>query len=84
MGGLRAAGYRTSEPEGTFYLVVESPDPDEFAFCDRLAEQDVYVLPGTFFEASGYFRISLTASMEMIERALPVFASVHAELLVPA
>ena len=79
--GLRAAGYRTSEPEGTFYLVVESPDRDDLAFCDRLAEQNVFVLPGAFFESPGYFRISLTATMEMIDRALPIFASVGAEAL---
>jgi aspartate aminotransferase len=84
VSGLRAAGYSTSEPEGTFYLVVKSPDPDDFAFCERLAEQDVFVLPGMFFEAPGYFRISLTATMEMIERALPVFASVQAEMLAVA
>jgi hypothetical protein len=36
------------------------------------------------FESPGYIRISLTATMEMIERALPVFAAAHAELLTPA
>lgn len=82
--GLRAAGYRTSEPEGTFYLVVESPFANEWEFVDRLAQDDVFVLPGTVFDAPGYIRISLTGTMEMIERALPVFAAAHAELLTPA
>lgn len=80
VSGLRAAGYRTSEPEGTFYLVVESPFADESKFIDRLAQDDVLVLPGSVFDAPGYFRISLTATMEMIERALPVFAAVRAEV----
>ena len=31
----------------------------------------------------GYFRISLTATMEMIERALPIFAAAHSEMLLP-
>jgi aspartate aminotransferase len=84
VGGLREAGYRTSEPEGTFYLVVESPLADEREFVDLLAENDVFVLPGSIFDAPGYIRISLTATMEMIERALPVFAAAHAELLAPA
>jgi aspartate aminotransferase len=84
VSGLRAAGYRTSEPEGTFYLVVESPYANEWEFLDRLAEDDVFVLPGAMFESPGYIRISLTATMEMIERALPVFAAAHAELLTPA
>ena len=33
----------------------------------------VFVMPGTLFERPGYFRISLTASPEMVERALPAF-----------
>jgi hypothetical protein len=33
------------------------------------------VLPGVLVELPGYFRISLTANDEMIERALPGFAS---------
>jgi aspartate aminotransferase len=84
VSGLRAAGYRTSEPEGTFYLVVESPFANEWEFVDRLADEDVFVLPGTIFDAPGYIRISLTATMEMIERALPVFAAIHAKMLSPA
>lgn len=82
--GLRTAGYRASEPEGTFYMVVESPDPDDVAFCERLAERNVFVLPGAYFEAPGFFRVSLTGTMAMIERALPVFEALSLEMLVPA
>jgi len=70
---LGAAGYQLRRPEGTFYLWVRSPDPDDRAFCRRLAERQVLVLPGTVFEVPGYFRVSLTANNEMIERALPEF-----------
>jgi aspartate aminotransferase len=70
---LGAAGYQLSRPEGTFYLWVRSPDPDDRAFCRRLAERQVLVLPGAVFEVPGYFRVSLTANNEMIERALPEF-----------
>ncbi len=42
-------------------------------FAEKLAGQDVFVMPGTLFERPGDFRISLTASAEMIERALPAF-----------
>jgi aspartate aminotransferase len=75
MNGLRVMGYDVTEPEGTFYLLVKSPIEDDLAFADRLAEDDVFILPGSMFEMPGYFRISLTATMEMIERALPVFAA---------
>lgn len=72
--GLTAAGYDVNNPQGTFYLLARSPWADDLAFCRYLAEQDIYVLPGSSFELPGYFRISLTANDEMIDRALPGFA----------
>jgi len=72
--GLRACGYEVHVPEATFYLLPRSPLPDDLAFVEVLAEQDVFVLPGTIVEAPGYFRLSLTASDATIEEALPRFA----------
>ena len=74
VGELRAAGYQLRVPEGTFYLWVRSPDPDDLAFCRRLARRGVLALPGTICEVPGYFRLSLTASNPMLDRALPVLA----------
>jgi aspartate aminotransferase len=73
IGALREMGYDVNTPEGTFYLLVRSPLADERAFCAHLAARKVLVLPGTACELPGYFRISLTANTEMIERALPHF-----------
>jgi aspartate aminotransferase len=70
---LRGAGYSVHTPEATFYLLVRAPIDDELAFARRLAEDTVLVLPGSAFEMPGYFRISLTATDEMVERAIPVF-----------
>jgi aspartate aminotransferase len=70
---LTEFGYDLRVPEGTFYLWVRSPDTDDVAFCRRLADSNVLVLPGTVCEVPGYFRISLTASNDMIDRALPAF-----------
>ena len=70
---LQRVGYELQSPEGTFYLWVRSPDPDDFAFVQMLASQGVLVLPGTTCASPGHFRISLTGTMEMIERGLPVF-----------
>ncbi|HEX2363256.1 MAG TPA: aminotransferase class I/II-fold pyridoxal phosphate-dependent enzyme [Jiangellaceae bacterium] len=78
-GELAASGYDLRIPEGTFYLWVRSPDPDDVAFCRRLADQDVLVLPGSVCEVPGYFRISLTASNDMIDRALPAFRAAAGE-----
>jgi aspartate aminotransferase len=72
---LSQAGYDLRSPEGTFYLWVRSPDPDDLAFVERLAKEGVLVLPGTTCGSPGYFRISLTGTAEMIEKSLPVFRS---------
>jgi aspartate aminotransferase len=79
VGALRAMGYSLHVPEATFYLLPRSPVPDDQAFAERLARDDVFVLPGTVVEMPGYFRISLTANDDMVERALPVFAAALAE-----
>jgi aspartate aminotransferase len=70
---LQSMGYELHRPEGTFYLFARSPIADDGAFAERLAEHDVFVLPGYMFETPGFFRISLTASDDMIERGLPGF-----------
>ena len=62
-------------PAGTFYVMVRSPIDDDVAFSEWLADRDVLVLPSTIVELPGWFRLSLTASDEMVEQALPVFAS---------
>lgn len=72
--GLRDAGYDLHVPEGTFYLLPKSPIADDWAFTERLAREQVYVLPGEIVELPGYFRVSVTASNVMIDQALPVFA----------
>jgi aspartate aminotransferase len=70
---LTEMGYEVTLPEGTFYLLVRSPIEDDFLFTQRLADRDVFVLPGSLVDAPGHFRISLTATHEMVERALEGF-----------
>jgi aspartate aminotransferase len=70
---LRDAGYEVHVPQGTFYLLPRSPLADDWAFTELLAEFDIFVLPGTVVELPGYFRISLTANDDMIDRAIPGF-----------
>jgi aspartate aminotransferase len=71
---LREQGYAVQVPEGTFYLLLRAPLADDRGFCAHLAQEGVRVLPGHVVELPGYFRISLTANDEMVERSLPVFA----------
>jgi aspartate aminotransferase len=70
---LLSMGYEVTRPEGTFYLMVRSPDADDMAFSERLAELGALVLPGTIVECPGWFRISLTASDAMVDRGLEAF-----------
>jgi aspartate aminotransferase len=73
VGALRAMGYQTTNPEGTFYVLVRCPTEDDQAFADALADDNVLVLPGTIVELPGWARLSLTASDDMVEQALPAF-----------
>ncbi len=79
VGALREIGYETTMPEGTFYIMARSPMTDDVAFTDILARHKVLVLPGTVVEVPGWFRISLTATDEMVERGIPGFAAAWAE-----
>jgi len=72
---LNSMGYSVHKPEGTFYLLPRSPLADDVAFCNQLVNYKIACLPGKIMEMPGYFRISLTASDVMIERALPQFAA---------
>lgn len=74
VAALREQGYQLHSPEATFYLLPQAPQADDRAFCALLAEQGIAVLPGHVIELPGYFRISLTATDEMVERSLPIFA----------
>jgi aspartate aminotransferase len=79
VAALREIGYRVTMPEAAFYLFPESPLADDQEFANILADLGVLVLPGRMFETPGFFRISLTATMETIEASLPRFAAAYAQ-----
>jgi aspartate aminotransferase len=79
-GALAGAGFEITRPEGTFYLWSRAPGGDAQAYCDALSARGVYVMPGALFDQPHHFRVSLTATSEMIERALPDLLAVAAEL----
>ncbi|HYN20088.1 MAG TPA: aminotransferase class I/II-fold pyridoxal phosphate-dependent enzyme, partial [Thermoanaerobaculia bacterium] len=76
---LVRAGCRPLDPEGTFYLFSGWPEGDPEAAWNSLADRDVFVMPGSILGAPNHFRISLTASDAMVEKALPAFAEAAAE-----
>lgn len=77
---LTGADVEVTRPEGTFYLWGRAPGGDGDAFCDALAARGVHLMPGALFDQPQQFRISLTATMPTIERALPHILEVAAEL----
>ena len=77
---LQEMGYEASMPEGTFYTMARSPIEDDVAFGDVLARNRVLVLPGAIVETPGWFRVSLTASDEMVEAGIPRFAAARRDV----
>jgi aspartate aminotransferase len=68
---LQQAGYVVVPPDGTLFLYVGTPDgADDFSFIEHLASHGVLALPAPIFHHSGYFRLSLTGSEQMLERGL--------------
>lgn len=70
---LGSYGYDVPDSHATFFLYPRSPIADELAFVEALASHDVLVLPARLFHDTGRFRIAVTASDAVIDRALPVF-----------
>ena len=79
VSALRHQGYETTWPQGTFYVMARSPLADDEEFARILNKHKVLVLPGTIVETPGWFRISLTASDQMVERGIPLFAAARKE-----
>jgi aspartate aminotransferase len=78
--GLRECGYEVRAPEGAFYVTPKAPVEDDGAFSEMLARRGVFCLPVSVVRMNGCLRASVTASDEMIERALPVFAAARKEV----
>ena len=72
---LTAMGYETAKPDGAFYLFIKAPGGDAVAFSEKAKQHDLLVVPGDGFGCPGYFRICYCVKAEMIEKSLPVFAS---------
>jgi aspartate aminotransferase len=72
---LGAAGHTVVEPDATLFVYVRNPsESDDFEFVEELAGRGVLVLPAPVFHHDGYFRLSLTGSQRMLDRALEVLS----------
>ncbi len=64
-------GLSCIKPDGAFYLFPKSLEEDDYAFCQKAAEHNIMMVPGSEFGYPGYVRISYCVSTEQIQRALP-------------
>jgi aspartate aminotransferase len=80
MSALAEGGCEVLRPEGTFYLWSKWPGDEHERLWNQLADRNVFVLPGSLTHTPGYFRISLTASDEMVDRSLSAFRELGAVL----
>jgi aspartate aminotransferase len=71
---LKEIGYGVTPPEGSFYIFLKTPIPDDVAFTRILANYGVLAVPGTGFGRGGYIRLSLTIPLEQIQNSIAGFA----------
>jgi aspartate aminotransferase len=75
--GLEQAGYAVARPDGTFFLYVAVPQGDDFSFAETMARQGVLIMPSSLFHQADHFRLSVTATDSMVDRALLKFSQVQ-------
>jgi aspartate aminotransferase len=78
---LRGHGYSVTQPDGTLFVYVRTPGEagSDFEFIERLASLGLLALPAPVFHHTGHFRLSLTGSERMLERAVEILGQVAAE-----
>lgn len=76
---LTGLGFSCVKPEGTFYMFLQSPEPDEKKFIEAAKKHHIMLVNGTTFACPGYVRLAYCVPYEMIERSLPAFAALAAE-----
>lgn len=70
---LTAMGFECVKPDGTFYLLVKSPEPDAAAFSRRAMELDMLFPDTNSFAYPGYVRIAYCVPTKRVEKSLPRF-----------
>lgn len=73
--GLCALGFTCLEPDGTFYLLLKSPQPDAVAFCRKAREFELLLVPTDSFACPGWVRIAFCVPTEKLRRSLAAFAA---------
>ncbi|HWN71282.1 MAG TPA: aminotransferase class I/II-fold pyridoxal phosphate-dependent enzyme, partial [Haliangium sp.] len=72
VAALRRSGYALAPGDHTFFVYARSPIADDMQFVAELAEQGLLATPGTLFHDPGHFRLSVTATEQMIHDAISI------------
>lgn len=78
-GILKECGFECVYPEGTFYLFMKSPEPDELHFVEVAKKYHLMLVNGTTFGCPGYVRLAYCVQPDMIERSAPAFKALAKE-----
>ena len=70
---LTALGFQCVKPDGTFYLLVKSPEPDAAAFSQKAKELDLLFPDAGSFACPGYARIAYCVPTGRVEQSIPRF-----------
>lgn len=70
---LTAMGFECVKPDGTFYLLMKSPEPDAAAFSRKAMELDLLFPDTGSFAYPGYVRIAYCVPTKRVEMSLPRF-----------
>jgi len=77
--GLKKLGFDPVYPQGAFYLWVKTPGCDK-EFAAAAKNHNILLVPGTSFGCPGYVRIAYCVAKGTIERSLPAFGKLAAEV----
>lgn len=77
---LTRLGFEIIKPEGAFYLFPKALIEDDIEFVKIAQKFNLLLVPGSGFGCPGYFRISYCVKFDMIERSIPAFEKLVAEL----
>lgn len=70
---LPQMGYNVANPDGAFYMFIQSPNKDGEDFCERAKKYNMLLVPGDGFGMRDYARLSFCADSKKIEKSIDIF-----------
>ncbi|MEH6942813.1 pyridoxal phosphate-dependent aminotransferase [Bacillus sp. JJ722] len=79
---LKDAKFDFITPQGGFFVFPKSPIADDVEFCKFAAENyNILVVPGTGFGCPGYFRMSFSVDIDVLERSREAFKELNSQFV---